>query len=340
MAGFFKRLRFHLAGGITNTSKYEARCAALEKKYAKYISLKQTPNLLRYQELAIQIATPRRQSGLSKKKWKAMKKEFARLRKSAEVLDFFKLQRSSNSFHEILRWELTFEDTFAGTELNNAKWTPRPALIGAATEIMYSPSDENHLYTNGGNLAVGGNMLKILVKREQASGIGFNDQVGFAPIERKYTSGIVSTAQSHVQQYGKVEAKICFHRLEKGLYHSMWLGTGKRLPHVNVLRIGSKIEFSAFAEKSDGAGERQHVETWKRSLLKQNTPYVVTIEWSKEVMIWKINGVTLFSAPNIVDEPVYIAFSSGVTGNPRLFSPAALEVCWVRGYKPHDVTPA
>ncbi|MDR1023565.1 MAG: hypothetical protein LBL94_09905 [Prevotellaceae bacterium] len=334
-------MKFHLSGGITNTSKYEARRAALEKKYAKYISLKQTADLLRYQELAVQVATPRRQSGLSKKDWQAMNREFARLRKSADVSDFFKLQRSSDNFHEILRWELAFEDTFVGTALDTAKWTPRPAVIEAASEILYSPSGENHLYTDGANVTVSGHVLKIMVRREQASGIGFHERLGFMPIERKYTSGIVNTARSYLQQYGKIEAKICFSKLEKGMYYSMWLGTGKKLPHVNVLRIGSKIELSAFAERSERSGgeKLQHVETWKRSLLRQNTAYIVAIEWSKDMMIWKINGVTLFSAPNIVNEPMYIAFSSGVTGKPNVSTLAALEVCWVRGYKPHDVTP-
>ncbi|MDR1342638.1 MAG: family 16 glycosylhydrolase [Prevotellaceae bacterium] len=339
MAGFFKRLRFHLSGGIIKTSKYEAQRVALEKKYAKYTSLKQAAGLLRYRELAVQVATPRRQSGLSKKKWLAMKRELTQLRKSADVSDFFKLQKSSDNFLEILRWELVFEDTFGGTALDTAKWTPRPVVIEAAPEILYSPFGENHLYTDGANVTVSGHALKISVRREQASGIGFHEQMGFLPIARSYTSGIISTAQSHLQQYGKVEAKIRFTKLEKGMYYAMWLGTGKKLPHVNVLRIGAEVELSAFAEKSDGE-KLQHVEKWRRSLLRQNTAYIVAIEWSKEVMIWKINGVTLFSAPNVVNEPMYIAFSSGVMGKPNVSTLAALEVCWVRGYKPHDATPA
>ncbi|MDR2813032.1 MAG: family 16 glycosylhydrolase [Prevotellaceae bacterium] len=332
MVGFFKRLLFHLSGGITSTSKYEARRDALEKKYEKYLSLKQTPNLRRYQELATQVATPRRQSGLSQKEWGAMKREFAGLRKSAEVLDFFRLQKSSDNFHEITRWELAFEDAFGGGALNKDKWLTHPALVGSAISTLYTPSDENHIYTDGDNVAVSNHTLKIMVKRKRATGVGFSGQVGFVPIEREYTSGIVNTAESHVQQYGKVEAKICFGKLEKGMYHSMWLGTGKMLPHVNVLRIGDEVEFSVFAEQKAGEDLR-YVETWKRSLLKKNTCYVVAIEWSKERITWKINGVKLFSAPNIVDEPMYVAFSSGVTGNPPLLFPATLEVCWVKAYR-------
>jgi hypothetical protein len=332
MSVFFKRLLFHLSGGITKTSKYEARRAALEKRYATYLSLKQTTNLLRYQELALQIATPRRQSGLSKKEWRAMKREFTKLRKSAEVLDFFKLQKSSNNFREITCWELIFEDAFDGNALDTTKWITHPALVGSTLKTLYSPSDENHIYTDGDNVTVSKQTLKILVKREHAQGVGFNGMIGFAPIEREYTSGIVNTAQSHSQQYGKIEAKIRFSKLEKGLYHSMWLGTGKMLPHVNVLRVGAEVEFSAFAAQKDGEVLR-YVETWKRSLLRQNTAYIVAITWSKERITWRINGVELFSAPNIIDEPMYIAFSSGVTGKPNLSSPAALEVDWVKAYK-------
>jgi hypothetical protein len=339
MAGFLKWLRFHLVGGITSTSKYEARRAALKKKHEKYLTLKQTPKLLRYQELAMQIATPRRQSGASKKEWRAMKREFAGLRKSNEVVDFFKLQKSSNNFYEITRWELVFEDTFGGEALDKDKWITYPALVGSAIKTLYSPSNENHIYTDGGNVTVANHALKILIKRERAHGVGFGNQLGFAPIEREYTAGIVNTAHSHTQQYGKIEAKIQFNKLEKGLYHSMWLKTEKMLPHVNVLRMSSVLEFSVFAEQKNGETLR-YVETWKRSLLKKNTPYIVAVEWSKERIAWTINGVELFSAPNIVDEPLYIAFSSGVTGKPKLDTPAALEVCWVKAYRSSSRNPA
>jgi hypothetical protein len=338
MAGFFKRLRFHLAGGIPSTSKYEARRAALEKKHEKYLFLKQTPNLMRYQYLALQIATPRRQSGLPKKEWRAMKREFAGLRKSSEVVNFFKLQKSSNNFREITRWELLFEDTFGGEALDKTKWIPHPALVGSTLKTLYSPSNENHIYTDGANVTVSDHALKIFVKRERAHGVGFGAQLGFAPVERDYTAGIVNTARSHTQQYGKVEAKIQLCKLVKGLYYSMWLGTGKMLPHVNVLRVGDEVEFSVFAGQK--AGEVRYVETWKRSLLKKNTCYIVEIEWSKERMAWKINGVELFAAPGIVDEPLYIAFSSGVTGKPKLDEPAALEVRWVKAYKHASQNPA
>jgi hypothetical protein len=332
MSGFFKRLLFHLSGGITNTSKYEASRAVLEKKYARYLSLKQTNNLLRYQELALQIATPRRQSGLSKKERRAIKQEFAQLRKSAEVVDFFRLQKSSKNFHEITRWELAFEDTFNDEALNKDRWITHPAIVDNAVELLYSSADENHVYTDGDNVAVEDHALKIMLKRKHADGMGFHERVGFVPIERKYTAGIVNTARSYTQQYGKIEAKIRFNKLKRGMYYAMWLGTGKVLPHVNVLRVGSKLEFSAFAEQKDGEKLR-YVETWKRNLLRKNTAYIVAIEWNEEVMKWKINGKVLFSAPNIISEPVYIAFSSGATGNPRISTPAVLEVSWVKAYK-------
>lgn len=333
MAGFFKRLKFHLAGGITKTSKYEARRAALEKKHEKYLSLKQTPSLLRYQELAIQVATPRVQSGIPRREWKAMRRQFVALRKSDDVVAFFNLQKSSNNFREITRWKLVFEDTFSGAALDETKWITHPAPAGSTLKAPYSPSSENHIYTDGDNLTVANHALKLLVKREPAHGIGFGAQLGFSPIEREYTAGVVNTAQSHTQLYGKIEAKIKFDRLEKGLYHSMWLGTGKRLPHVNVLRLGANVEFSVFAEQKGGE-VLQYVETWKRSLLKKNTAYIVEVEWSRERIAWKINGVELFSAPGIVNEPLYIAFSSGVTGKPRLAAPAGMEISWVKAYGP------
>ena len=71
------------------------------EKYERYNALKQTDNMLFYRELSAQVATPRRQSGLSKKEWKSMKREFNRLRKTEEVAAFFKLQKTSRNFHPI-----------------------------------------------------------------------------------------------------------------------------------------------------------------------------------------------------------------------------------------------
>lgn len=338
MFGFFTRLLFSLKGGIPATSKFEARRAALLKRYERYNALKETAALSRYHELAAQVATPRSLSGLPKREWKAMKREFGTLRKSDEVSDFFKLQKASHNFHSITDWDVKFEDCFEGSALDGKKWLDHYYVIGTKDGMDYSPANENHVYTNGANVSVSNQMLKIATKREHTMGLGFSDVVGFVPVEREYSSGIVNTGKSFSMKEGKLEAKIRFMQPSKHIYHAIWLSSGKKLPHVNVLRIGEKLEFSAFAEESSKE-YAQHVRLWPRSVLRQNSYYIITLEWSAESMVWKINGVPMFTAPNIVMEPMYIVFSSGVTGvTPSNIGPALFEVDWVKAYQRHEPT--
>jgi len=338
MPSLFSRLLFSLKGGIPATSKYEAKRAALLKRYEKYVALRQTERLRRYQELAAQVATPRRQSGLSKQEWRGMKRELKGLRSSDEVLQFFKLQKASRNFRSITDWMLMFEDNFDGSALSSKKWLDHYCVMGAGPNMDYSPADENHVYTNGANVSVSNQTLRIETRRERATGLGFSDALGFVPVERQYTSGIVNTGNSYRMEQGRVEAKIRFKQPSKNIYHAMWLGAGKKLPHVNIMRIGHKLEFSVFSEGLTKEHDAvQHVSLWPRRTLRRNTGYIVALEWNADSIAWKVNGATMFTAPNIVKEPMYIAFSSGVTGKASSRAlPALLEVEWVKAYQRHE----
>ncbi|MDR2937338.1 MAG: family 16 glycosylhydrolase, partial [Prevotellaceae bacterium] len=308
---------------------------ALLKRYERYTALKDADALLRYRELAAQAASPRRLSGMSKREWKTMKREYKTLRKSAEVKEFFKLQKKEQTFHAITDWDVKFEDNFDCGSLDCKKWLDHYYVVGSKEGMDYSPANENHVYTNGANVSISNQTLKITTKREQIMGLGFSDVVGFLPVERECSSGIVNTGRSFCMKGGKVEAKIRFTQPSKHIYHAIWLSSGKKLPHVNVMRLGEKLEFSAFSESA--SAELQHVRLWPRKVLRQNSYYIITLEWNTESMVWKINGVPMFTAPNIVEEPMHIVFSSGATGVlPGSVEPALLEVDWVKAYQRHE----
>jgi beta-glucanase (GH16 family) len=335
MPSFFNRLRFYLSGGVPKTSKFEGARASLERKYADYLSLKQTPNFLHYQSLALQVATPRRQSGLSKKERRALKREFAALRKSAEVVNFFKAQKAAHNFRQITCWKLTFDGTFKGKTLDTRKWTTLPVLPENTPDILYSSPYEYHVYTNGGNVSLLDQTLAIVTKQEPAQqGVGFDSRVGFLPVERSFTSGIVSSIEKFSQPHGKIEVRCRFNSPHRGMYHAIWLRSHKMLPHVNMLRVDGKAEFGAFAASEPSENHlHKYVDVWSRALLRQNTYYVVAVEWDKETIVWRVNGAKIFSAPNIIaGKPMHIAFSSGVTRKINTSAQAVLEVDWVKAY--------
>jgi hypothetical protein len=296
------------------------------------MSLKKSDVMIVYSDLSVQLSVPRRQSGLKSKEWRELKRKFSRLRKTHEVIEFFKLQKKAKKFKEFLEWQETFSDDFDAQQLNADKWVAHPSLIGLLPGLLYSSADDNQVFTDGNNLNFTDNAVQLITKKEKGTGLMFSEQFGFFPTERDYTSAIINTGEKYNLQYGKIEVKIKIHSLPKFVYHVAWLGAGKRLPHVNLFRLGDNLEFSAFAE-NEQQGEVQHVDLWWKYLLRKNTNYIIKLEWDIECMSWFINGRKMFSAPNIIDTPLYIAFSSGVTGEPHKLSPSVMEIDWVKAYQ-------
>jgi beta-glucanase (GH16 family) len=337
MPSFLKRIAFFLSGGIPSTSAYEHKMNTLVEKYRKHEQLKCSEDLRRYRALAVQVATPRRQSGLSKVDFTAMKNEFRTLRKSADVVDFFALQKKTNNFKGLSDWEVTFSDDFEGNALDLHKWITHPSLAGRLPDMVYSPANERHIVTDGKNVSVLNNLLKLTTKREAALGLAFSGELGFIPVERNFTSAVVTSGTHHMQQYGKLEVRLRFTQSSKYVYHSVWLGAGKLLPHINLVRIGSKLEFSAYAESGGQNEHKDYVEKWSRGLLRQNIYYIFALEWDEKSIAWFVNGVKMGSAPNVSREPMFVSFSSGVLDELNTDAHSALEVDWVKFYKRREV---
>ncbi|MGL5913125.1 MAG: glycoside hydrolase family 16 protein [Bacteroidales bacterium] len=337
MPSIFSFLNSWLFGKLPKTSNYEQHRTLLQKQYFRYKELKQTENLRRYQELATQVATPHIETGLSKKERKQNCKELKSLRKTKDVKDFFRLQRNSHNFNQIANWDLKFEDNFNYSDIEESKWLSRWCVQGVEFNANYSPANELHVFTED-NIEFNGQALKIHTKEEPSTGLGFSEIIGFTPIEREYSSAIVNTGKELMLQYGKIEVKFRFTLPKKGFYHAFWLGAGRKLPHVNMLRIGSKLEFSEFA-KSESEDEEtlEYVKLWQPKLLKKKAYYILAVEWLKDEIKWSINGKKIFVAPNLIHEPMYVALSSGVTHTPeKNHSNGLLEVDWIKVYQQHE----
>lgn len=328
-----KRLRFFLSGGLPGTSRYEKKQLQLQQNFERYQVLAQSEKMQRYNELAAQVATPRKQSGLSKKEWKQIKQDFSTLQKSQEISQFFKLQKQSKNFKEIAAWKEVFFDNFNAPALDASKWVTRcPTATEALPHITYTQAEECHLFTDGNNVQSTGETVQVLTQKEPTTGIVFSKELGFIPAERNFTSGIVNTDEKYRVQYGKIEAKIKFQSTSKYVFHAVWMAAGGQLPHINLLRIGQNIEMSSFA-KSD-RGTLQYVDLWGK-ILRQNTFYIIQLLWNEDKITWSINGRPMFSAPNTIHQPLFLSFSSGILGGePRTELPSTLTVDWVKVSQP------
>jgi len=63
--------------------------------------------------------------------------------------------------------------------------------------------------------------------------------------------------------------------------------------------------------------------------------FIYSLEWSKQRLIWKINGVQVMASGNGVPEtPMYVNLSSGLYQDADgSVLPASMEIDWVRCYQ-------
>ena len=255
------------------------------------------------------------------------KLEFKELGKSEAIKTFFKLQKKySKDFEEHERWISKLYDDFSKPEIDDRRWLKKPflgeQLLNGAT---YSQMEELQIAAPE-NVVVSGGMMRIQTKHERKEGLAWNKILGFVPKVFAFTSGIVNSSGSYRQTYGRFEAKV---RVTKapGIYHAFWMAADTMLPHLNLFKFeGNKLTVSAY-------GHGQRVEQTLNYRLNDEF-YIYTLLWTVDKITWLINGKKVFETRNIISEPMYIAFSSGVTGDEAaMHMPVNMDVDWVRCFR-------
>jgi beta-glucanase (GH16 family) len=63
--------------------------------------------------------------------------------------------------------------------------------------------------------------------------------------------------------------------------------------------------------------------------------FIYTLDWTKDKLTWKINGVVVNEqTKGVPTVPMYLVFSSSITGKTNGAGlPASMEVDWVKCYK-------
>jgi hypothetical protein len=254
---------------------------------------------------------------------------------SGGLPDTLRHERSRKRNAEAQKWEEFFSDDFSAVELDPIMWTVRrPAPTEALPAMQYSPAEEHHLFSDDGhNIQHTGHSLQLLTQEEHAEGLVYSKQFGFMPAVRKFTAGYLSTGDNMKLLYGKVEAKVRFNLPSKNVYHALWLSAGYCLPHINILRLGKRLEFGCFVKKGDKT--RQRAVSWWRGVLSQDKSYIVALVWKPDRLEWYINGRQMFAAACTIDVPLFLSFSTGVVGKkPHLSKPSVMEIEWVKIYAP------
>lgn len=232
-------------------------------------------------------------------------------------------------FDKIDEWILTFEDTFQENTLDAKKWQNGYYHRAKTLKKVYSFANEKQANTDGDNIVLSNNLLKIITMNEKKESSTWNPQLGFVTKEFNYTSGLINSGAAFQQQYGLIKAKLRIAG-SKDISHACWLGTDGKLPHVNVFCYnGKNIIVNNYAQEGGSV-------TAVKEPIKGINPtdfYIYSLEWTPRELIWKVNNVEVFrSSKAVPQESMYVALSSFIAQKQQ-GGQGSLDVDWIRVFK-------
>ena len=247
--------------------------------------------------------------------------------KNSEEIKWYQATVNSNKFDELKAWNLTFEDDFTESKVDESKWMNSFFMGKMVLNDRYVLANEKQYFTDNKNVDIKQSVLSIVTKKEKATGKVWDAKLGFMTKDFDYTSGMLSTANSFRQQYGRFEAKIKINSLSP-VYQAFWLKGEHKEPEIDIFKYNIKkgqMQLSAY-NKGVAAGNK-----FGGSGLAKDF-FIYTVDWDANTITWKINNYVVATAPNNIQEPLFLMLSAGLTNNADNL-PAAMQVDWVRCYE-------
>ncbi|MCD4734956.1 MAG: family 16 glycosylhydrolase [Bacteroidales bacterium] len=257
--------------------------------------------------------------------------------KNAETYKWYLGVKDSDKFDDLKTWEITFEDDFSDKIVDKEKWMNRYFWGDKFLDETYALETDVALPSDGSNLKMSNSILQIEVRKESKEGKVWQKPFGFLPKQFEYTTDMISTGKSFRQKFGRFEAKIRVN-YAKPVRYNFWMASDKILPHVDIMRMDkkkSKVEMSHhWGDVTKKEGPEKATSQMKGLDVTQDF-FIYTLEWSKDKLVWKINGIVVNEqSRGIPDEEMYLVFSAGLDENPGAGKlPASMEVDWIRCYQ-------
>jgi len=306
--------------------------------YRNYELLVDSPERKRYEELQKLTATEDFKARVAyledKQKWEktdesAKEKRYAELQKLPQLINYLKYKNSS-ALDFFKKWDLVFEDCFDSGKLDNQKWITQSYWASQALGKNFSQPGDLHAFTEGQNVSVDGNILKIEVRKEKTKGMQWRIPFGFVEHEFDYTSGIISTAGNEWWKHGILEAKVKYSP-SHNLIDVLYLLGEENSPQINLVEMGMKNRIGLLAKSGEGI----HEECESIAGLKTGEFYIFRLEWSAHSLVWKINNREMFTVShNIPAFKMHLNAASVVITEPNGSLPHRFEIDWVRFYQP------
>ncbi len=316
------------------------------KPFVLFLTLKESKLLNEYNELDELINSDKfkeyKTYMLDKEKYNkteeyTKEQRYSELKNDSEIKWYFKI-KDSNKFNENKKWKVTFEDTFSDNKLNNDFWMNSYFWGKMLVNDRYVLAGEKQYYTDNNNINLNGESLKIITKKESAEGKVWHPVHGFSNQKFDYTSGMLSTANSFRQLYGKFEAKIKIGS-NSPVYQAFWLKGERKLPQIDIFKFNmdkaNRMQMSSMIGDPDNSKDAQVYTSKLNGASFSKDFYIYSVDWTPEKITWKINGIEVYSTNNgIPDQPLYILLSAGIERDPNGQEiNSTYEIDWVRCYE-------
>ncbi|HYD29660.1 MAG TPA: glycoside hydrolase family 16 protein, partial [Azospirillaceae bacterium] len=193
-------------------------------------------------------------------------------------------------------WRLVFADEFAGTTLDQTKWTTGYWWDGPDGSSNYG-NQELEWYVRDEVLVTGG-LLRLRARRRPLNGYG-------------YTSGMVSSEDRFGFQYGYAEAMVRVPK-GKGLWPAFWLAAEDRRwpPEIDVFEIlgdtPSKAYMNYHWKQPDGSNKGGGIVSWTGPDFSAGF-HRFGVLWEPGQLVWYVDGVERHRATlNVSAETMYL----------------------------------
>jgi len=299
---------------------------ALYEKLGKYVQSEEFKKVRDYMKL------PGSQKLKMSEEYK-LEQSYLTQKKSDRIRWYFKT-RNSKKFDYIKQWEPVFSDEFESKQLDKKKWLTRYFWGAALLKESYVNEGEKQFFPDDQNIQVSDSVLRIITRKQKFNGKRWSPSLGFYPHDFEYTAGIINSGHQFRQQYGLFEAKIRFN-LNHPVNHAFWMIADLMIPHIDVARATRDIVVGSYFGDPNAKG-RVGKKTASLSRSRYGSDFqIFSLEWTKDRLTWRINGVTIYSTGQGVPQvPMYINISSSlyqdVNGS---VLPAEVDVDWVRCYR-------
>lgn len=285
------------------------------KEYKIYTRFHNSYIVKEYTELKEKVTEPEfvksNEFWSNKNRWETTKEyqmecRYMELYKNDDIQ--FYLHQKKGAYDQMEKYDMAFEDTFAGNTLQASAWAFGFAYTNPALVKVHSLTNENQANMGGKNISVVNGQLHIATKEKKVDSLAWDAERGFVQKSYDYTSDVINCAPKATIKCGVVSAKMRVsgsHRVE----HALWLQGADKSKQINVAHfVDGEIELGNYWHSKY---EKKYTSTRIKGL-KTNEFYIYTLMWTEKELVWYINDFEVFRSSTEVPmcdmAPVFNSF--------------------------------